>query len=271
MGIRKISLEDPPPMLYRLHPLHPTLFPDPELADDSGLLAIGGDLSSERLLAAYRAGIFPWYGEDQPLLWWSPNPRCVILPEAFRIPHTVRKELRKSRFTVTVDCAFVAVMQACSQTPRPGQDGTWIVDEMIEAYTRLHQAGFAHSVEVWEECEDEPRGDIEEKPRGSVVEKPGGSVVNGKRLAGGLYGVYLNRVFFGESMFHIRPHASKLALVRLMDWLRDRECVLVDCQMETAHIMRYGAELLPRTCFLKRLRKAMRERTFQDAVSALSS
>lgn len=230
------------PMIYRLNPRYPTSFPDPELADANGLLAIGGDLSPSRLLAAYRTGIFPWYGEDQPLLWWSPDPRCVILPEAFRIPHTVRKELRKSRFSVTFDCAFAAVMHACAQTFRPGQDGTWIVDDMIEAYTRLHEAGFAHSVEVWEESGEE-----------------GGFIADEKRLVGGLYGVYLNRVFFGESMFHLRPHASKLALVQLMDWLHDRECVLVDCQMETAHIMRYGAELLPRTLFLERLRKAMNE------------
>ena len=218
-------------MIYRLHPDYPELFPDPEGADPEGLVAVGGDLSVRRLLAAYGAGIFPWYGEGQPLLWWSPDPRCVIVPERFRIPHTVRKEVRKCGFTVTIDRAFREVMLRCASTPRPDQDGTWIMPEMVDAYVRLHELGHAHSVETWD----------------------------GDELVGGLYGVGLGRAFFGESMFHLRPHASKLALVRLMEWLETRGCRLVDCQMATNHIMRYGAECIRRHVFLQLLRRALGE------------
>ena len=185
-------------MIYRLHPDYPELFPDPEGADPEGLVAVGGDLSVRRLLAAYGAGIFPWYGEGQPLLWWSPDPRCVLFPEKFRIPHTVRKEIRKCGFSVTVNQAFCDVMTGCAATPRPDQDGTWIMPEMVDAYASLHELGFAHSVEVWEHD------------------------AAGNTLVGGLYGVGLGRAFFGESMFHVRPHASKLALVSLMEWLKAR-------------------------------------------------
>ncbi|MEG2004500.1 MAG: leucyl/phenylalanyl-tRNA--protein transferase [Bilophila sp.] len=226
-------------MIYRLHPLYP-VFPDPEQADANGLLAVGGDLAPQRLLAAYRAGIFPWYDAEQPLLWWSPDPRCVILPEHFRIPHTVRKELRDHSFEVTFDYAFVSVMRACAQTPRTGQGGTWILDDMIAAYTQLYQMGYAHSVEVWE-----------------LDKEALSPVLTGKRLVGGLYGVALGQAFFGESMFHLRANASKLALVRLMDWLHDRHCTLLDCQMETPHIMRYGATCIARKEFLTRLREAV--------------
>ena len=220
-------------MIYRLHPDYPELFPDPEGADPEGLVAVGGDLSVRRLLAAYGAGIFPWYGEGQPLLWWSPDPRCVLFPEKFRIPHTVRKEIRKCGFSVTVNQAFCDVMTGCAATPRPDQDGTWIMPEMVDAYASLHELGFAHSVEVWEHD------------------------AAGNTLVGGLYGVGLGRAFFGESMFHVRPHASKLALVSLMEWLKARHCQLVDCQMATDHIMRYGAECIPRHDFLQQLRKAL--------------
>ena len=218
-------------MIWRLHPDYPELFPDPEEADPEGLVAVGGDLSVRRLLAAYRCGIFPWYGEGQPLLWWSPDPRCVIVPERFRIPHTVRKEVRKCGFTVTIDRAFREVMLRCASTPRPDQDGTWIMPEMVDAYVRLHELGHAHSVETWD----------------------------GDELVGGLYGVGLGRAFFGESRFHLRPHASKLALVRLMEWLETRGCRLVDCQMATNHIMRYGAECIRRHVFLQLLRRALGE------------
>ena len=220
-------------MIYRLHPDYPELFPDPEGADPEGLVAVGGDLSVRRLLAAYGAGIFPWYGEGQPLLWWSPDPRCVLFPEKFRIPHTVRKEIRKCGFAGTVNPAFCDVMTGCAATPRPDQDGTWIMPEMVDAYASLHELGFAHSVEVWEHD------------------------AAGNTLVGGLYGVGLGRAFFGESMFHVRPHASKLALVSLMEWLKARHCQLVDCQMATDHIMRYGAECIPRHDFLQQLRKAL--------------
>ena len=155
----------------------------------------------------------------------------MIVPERFRIPHTVRKEVRKCGFTVTIDRAFREVMLRCASTPRPDQDGTWIMPEMVDAYVRLHELGQAHSVETWD----------------------------GDELVGGLYGVGLGRAFFGESMFHLRPHASKLALVRLMEWLETRGCRLVDCQMATNHIMRYGAECIRRHVFLQLLRRALGE------------
>ncbi len=214
-------------MIYRLN-RNPLLFPDPADADASGLIAVGGDLSVPRLLTAYACGAFPWYSEGQPILWWSPDPRCVLLPEEFRIPRTVRRELRRCSFTVTFDRAFARVMRACAETLRPDQDGTWITGEMTSAYVRLHEAGFAHSVEVWEQ----------------------------EALVGGLYGVSLGKVFFGESMFHRRSDASKLALVRLMERLISEGCELVDCQMETAHILRYGARSIPRGEFFARLHAA---------------
>lgn len=223
-------------MIYRLHPAFPERFPNPEEAEADGLLAVGGDLSAPRLLAAYRNGIFPWYGEGQPPLWWSPDPRCVIFPERFRIPCTVRKELRRHAFTVSMDRAFRRVMEACAAVTRPDQDGTWIMPEMVDAYARLHEHGYAHSFEVWEE-------------------RAGGEPL----LVGGLYGVGLGRVFFGESMFHIRSDASKAALIGLMAWLRKKDCRLLDCQMATRHIMRYGAELIPRRDFLRLLREAVED------------
>lgn len=231
-------------MIYRLHPAYPELFPDPREADPEGLVAVGGDLSPRRLLAAYRMGIFPWYGQGQPLLWWSPDPRCVIFPERFRIPRTVRKELRRRAFTVSRNTAFRRVMEHCAAAPRSDQDGTWIMPEMVDAYVRLHEAGYAHSVEVWEEG---PQGE--------------------KRLVGGLYGVALGRAFFGESMFHLRPDASKVALVRLMEWLEEWGCRLLDCQMATEHIMRYGAECIPRGDFLSRLEAAVGEEREEDRKS----
>ena len=220
-------------MIYRLHPDYPELFPDPEGADPEGLVAVGGDLSVRRLLAAYGAGIFPWYGEGQPLLWWSPDPRCVLFPEKFRIPHTVRKEIRKCGFSVTVNQAFCDVMTGCAATPRPDQDGTWIMPEMVDAYASLHELGFAHSVEVWEHD------------------------AAGNTLVGGLYGVGLGRAFFGESMFHLCPEASRAALAGLVGFLRERDFLLLDCQQATPHMLAMGAREIPRKEFLALLRQAV--------------
>ncbi|MFW5734727.1 MAG: leucyl/phenylalanyl-tRNA--protein transferase, partial [Oceanidesulfovibrio sp.] len=158
-------------------------FPDPQGADPDGLLAVGGDLSPRRLAAAYAMGIFPWYHQGSPILWWSPDPRLVLEPSRLHVPKSLRRVLNKGRFRFTLDQDFQAVMRNCARAPRPQGDGTWIVEEMVQAYVTLHQAGFAHSVEVW-------RND---------------------RLAGGLYGVALGRVFFGESMFFLEPDASKAA------------------------------------------------------------
>ncbi len=222
-------------MIWRLDPDNPRMFPDPEQARPDGLLAVGGDLSPERLLAAYSLGIFPWYGEQSPPLWWSPDPRCVILPDSFRVPHTVRRELKKSPFSITVNRAFEDVINGCARMSRKQNGETassWLVDEMRLAYIRLHKMGFAFSVEAWDE----------------------------QGLAGGLYGVSLGRVFFGESMFHIRSNASKLALIVFLSNLWEQGFQMVDCQMETSHILRYGARNLPRSEFLRRLRQCLHER-----------
>ncbi|MDR1126311.1 MAG: leucyl/phenylalanyl-tRNA--protein transferase [Deltaproteobacteria bacterium] len=204
------------------------LFPPVELAEPDGLLAIGGDLSAGRLLAAYRQGIFPWYGENSPILWWSPNPRCVLFPERLHLPASLRRVMNSGRFSFTVNRSFRAVMEGCARTPRPGQDGTWIVPEMSEAYSELHRRGRAHSVETWQEGE----------------------------LAGGLYGISLGRVFFGESMFYRRPDASKAALAWLVQNLARLGFEIMDCQQETDHMLRFGAELVDRSEFLRIIKRS---------------
>lgn len=202
-------------------------FPPPEKAldDPPGLLAIGGGLSSQRLLNAYRHGIFPWYEEGQPVLWWCPDPRAVIFTDKLKISRSLKKTLRNRPFKVTVDEAFPDVVKACAE-PRPGSHGTWITPEMLQAYTQLHEQGYAHSVEVWDE--------------------------QGK-LVGGLYGVLINHVFSGESMFSRERDMSKVALVYLAEWLNARQIRLIDCQIPNPHLTSLGAELLPRRIFLKYL------------------
>jgi leucyl/phenylalanyl-tRNA--protein transferase len=194
------------------------------LKEPNGLLAAGGDLSIQRLLEAYRHGIFPWFSEGDPILWWSPDPRMVLLPAELKISRSLAKTLRKQRFRVTADSAFADIVEAC-RAPRAGQSGTWITREMIAAYRRLHQAGHAHSVEAW--LDD--------------------------RLAGGLYGVALGRVFFGESMFARVADASKVALVALVRQLERWQFGLIDCQMRTAHLASLGAREIPREDFARRL------------------
>jgi leucyl/phenylalanyl-tRNA--protein transferase len=211
----------------------PEDFPPPEKADRSGLLAVGGDLRPERLLAAYARGIFPWYSEGQPLLWHSPNPRFVLLPERLHVGRSLRKVLKAGHYTVRWDTAFEDVIDACAQVPRPGQIGTWITPEMREAYVTLHRLGFAHSVEAWAEGE----------------------------LKGGLYGVSLGAAFFGESMFALTPDASKVAFVTSVERMRAWGFHFIDCQVETEHLARFGAEPWPRRRFLQALARALREPT----------
>ena len=206
------------------------VFPRPEQADPSGLLAVGGDLSSERLLEAYRLGIFPWYSGDEPILWWSPDPRLVLDLGDFKISRSLRKTLNKEIFDVTFDRAFGDVIRACALAPRDGQRGTWITDDMQEAYVRLHKLGYAHSVESWFEG----------------------------KLAGGLYGVSLGKAFFGESMFHLTADASKVALAALVERLKLWKFHFIDAQMTTPHLLRLGAKEFPRRVFLKRLSEALR-------------
>lgn len=222
-------------MLFKLSPHDPTYFPHPETASEDGLLAYGGDLLPTRLLNAYSQGVFPWYNDNMPILWWSPNPRCVLLPESFRIPKTIRRELKKCLFSITINQAFEKVITGCATMSRATQNGTWIVKDMQQAYIQLHKLGFAHSVEVW----------------------------NNQKLVGGLYGVALGKIFFGESMFHTESHASKYALVWIAQRLWDLGFKLIDCQMPTQHLMRYGAKIIPRKKFLDRLTNALTIETTQ--------
>ncbi len=214
-------------MLYALDPNRPDApFPDVESAETEpdGLLAVGGDLSVTRLLTAYRQGIFPWYGEGQPILWWSPNPRTVLFPEHLKISRSLKKTLRKRAFTATLDRAFGAVIQACAE-PRSDGNGTWILPELMQAYLNLHRAGHAHSVEIWQD----------------------------DTLTGGLYGVALGRVFFGESMFSRTSDASKIALLHLVNVLSDWDYQMIDCQIHSRHLESMGAVQVPRRSFVEAL------------------
>ncbi len=208
--------------------LHPcaTFFPPVEtaLSEPNGLLAMGGDLSVECLLDAYRHGIFPWFNPGEPILWWSPDPRMVLEPHDIRITRSLAKRIRNGGFEVRLDTVFTDVMRACA-APRADAAGTWISQAMLAAYTRMHAAGYAHSVETWRDGE----------------------------LVGGLYGVAIGRMFYGESMFSRMPDASKVALVRLAQQLQQWEFGLIDCQMETPHLASMGARTLPRSHFTTRL------------------
>lgn len=204
-----------------------TPFPplDTALHEPNGLLAAGGDLSPQRLLAAYRHGIFPWYSPGQPILWWSPQPRMVLFPQELKVSRSLAKRLRRGDYQIRIDSAFRAVMEACAVSPRPDQDGTWIVPELVEAYCQLHALGYAHSVETW---------------------------IDGE-LAGGLYGVSIGRMFYGESMFHRVTDASKIAVAHLVQFMVQRGYGMIDCQMQTTHLASLGAREIPREEFAQRL------------------
>ncbi len=197
------------------------------MARADGLLAVGGDLDPRRVLLAYANGIFPWYSEGQPILWHSPDPRFVLFPPKLHVGRSLRKVLRQQRFELTLDRAFEEVIQRCAETPRPDQKGTWITRDMGQAYTELHQAGFAHSAETW---------------------------LNGKLVAG-LYGVALGKVFFGESMYTTEPNGSKVAFVALVHQLRAWDYELVDSQIRTRHLERFGGEEIPRDRYLEELKR----------------
>lgn len=212
----------------RIRVLGPDLtFPPVEQAldDPNGLLAIGGDLSPQRLLAAYRHGIFPWFSTGQPILWWSPAPRMVLYPQELNISRSMRKRLKQQDYEVRYNTALREVMQACAETVRPDQDGTWITGPMIEAYATLQELGHALSAETW---------------------------IDGQ-LAGGLYGVRIGRMFFGESMFHRVSNASKIAFIHLVQELQRQGCGLIDCQMHTSHLASLGAREIPRREFCRQL------------------
>jgi len=205
-------------------------FPPPRFADADGLLAIGGDLSQERLLLAYRLGIFPWFLEGEPYLWWSPDPRLVLYPEELIISKSLQKTIRKNNFQVTFDTAFDRVIRSCAHTRLQNNEDTWIVPEMIDAYCGLHRSGYAHSVEAWYD----------------------------DTLAGGLYGIGLGRCFFGESMFSHKSNASKVAFVHLIERLKNQSYALIDCQVSTAHLKRFGAREIPRELFLQQIEQAVK-------------
>jgi leucyl/phenylalanyl-tRNA--protein transferase len=205
------------------------VFPRPELAEPSGLLAVGGDLKAERLVLAYALGIFPWYSEGQPILWHSPDPRMVLRSSEIHVGRSLAKAMRRPSFDVRLDTAFAEVIERCARVPRPGQAGTWITPEMVAAYVELHERGVAHSAEAFLDGE----------------------------LVGGLYGVSLGAAFFGESMFATAPDASKVAFVTLVQQLARWGIELVDCQVRTDHLARFGATEWPRSRFLAALEKAL--------------
>jgi leucyl/phenylalanyl-tRNA--protein transferase len=203
------------------------VFPELDLAVEDGLLAVGGDLSVERLLLAYRSGIFPWYGEDEPILWWSPDPRMVLFPSKLKISKSLRKSIGSKSFTVTFNKNFPDVIQHCASVKRKDQPGTWITREMMHAYIELQKIGMARSIEVW----------------------------NDDKLVGGLYGVDLNekKIFCGESMFSLEPDASKVALYHLAEELKKNDYLLIDCQIHTLHLEKLGAEEISRNEYLEYL------------------
>lgn len=204
-------------------------FPPPDLADENGVIAVGGDLRPERLLLAYSIGIFPWYSEGLPIIWHSPDPRMVLVPEHLHVPRSLRKTMRKRPYEIRLDSAFGQVIEACAEAPRADQDGTWITEEMKAAYRELHRLGLAHSAEAWLDGE----------------------------LVGGLYGVSLGGAFFGESMFARAPDASKIAFITLVQQLEAWDIHLIDCQVYTEHLARFGAREWPRDMFLAALQGAL--------------
>lgn len=229
---------------YWLDINYPELFPDVSLAlkEPDGLLAVGGDLSEQRLVAAYRQGIFPWYSDDQPVLWWSPDPRMVMKPTDLKISRSLRKSLRKNIFTVTFDKAFDRIVNECA-APRNYTNETWITDDMKQAYTRLHQAGYAHSVECWKD----------------------------EQLVGGLYGISIGKVFFGESMFSRVTDASKVAYVFLVKHLKQWGYQLIDCQVYTEHLESLGAGCISRNKFIQQLAYLCNKNTNHQWDSALKT
>ena len=211
--------------IYRL--CNDLIFPDPSLAEEDGLLAIDGDLSPQRLLLAYSSGIFPWFSEEEPILWWSPDPRFVLYPKDIRISHSMKKILKKNTYKVSFDTCFRDVISNCSSLRE--ETGTWITSEMIEAYCKLHELGFAHSVECWYD----------------------------NKLVGGLYGIIIGKCFFGESMFSTMSNASKVAFITLSKVLEENDFALIDCQVHTTHLESLGAVHIPRQDFLQIMKKSI--------------
>ena len=219
-------------------------FPPPELANEDGILAVGGDLSTDRLLLAYSLGLFPWFNPEDPILWWSPDPRFVLFPDKLKVAKSMRPYFNQKKFSVTFDKNFSDVMRACQRQYRIGQHGgTWITEDMIESYTKLHRMGYAHSVEVWQE----------------------------KELVGGLYGISLGKIFFGESMFTKVSNASKFGFISLVKKLQELDFWLIDCQQRTKHLESLGGEFVSRIEFSNYMRKNSLEKTYQGNWGTLFS
>lgn len=214
-------------------------FPHPKYASDEGLLAAGGDLSPQRILFAYENGIFPWYNEGEPILWWSPSPRFVLYPSEIKVSKSMRQVFRKKKFRLTFDQAFEQVIEACGAIPRAGQNGTWLTEEMKAAYINLHRLGFAHSVETWQD----------------------------DQLVGGLYGLSLGNCFFGESMFAKASNASKVALIVLAKTLEEKGFGMIDCQSETKHLRTMGAKFIDQVDFLAYLEENKKRTTLRGTWS----
>lgn len=219
--------------VYRL--TEELIFPDPALAGPDGMLAIGGNLSAERLLLAYQNGIFPWFSRGNPILWWSPDPRFILFPEKFKVSKSLAQRIRKDQYRTTFDTVFPDVIEKCANVNRSHEDGTWITAGMKRAYIKLYQLGFAHSVETWEN----------------------------DTLVGGLYGISLGKAFFGESMFHTATDASKVSIFHLVNQLKTWGFHFIDCQLPTDHLQSLGAECIPREEFLKRLDLALANETIR--------
>ncbi|MDP5172109.1 MAG: leucyl/phenylalanyl-tRNA--protein transferase [Bacteroidia bacterium] len=219
--------------IYSLPPQ--LIFPPVSHAEPDGLLAIGGDLSPDRLILAYQSGIFPWFSPDEPILWWSPDPRFVMHVDDLNISKSMKQVLRRQQFDIRFDTAFAQVIEACGRTPRPGQAGTWITEEMKQAYITLHEKGLAHSAEAW---------------------------LNGQ-LVGGLYGISMGGAFFGESMFAHVSNSSKAAFITLVQWLKARRVSLIDCQVHTEHLESLGAEEIDREEFIAWLQDELEKPTMQ--------
>lgn len=210
------------------------VFPPVSFAQKNGILAIGGDLSPARLIAAYEKGIFPWYSQGDPIIWWSPDPRFVIFPEKIKISRSMKQEIRKGTFKITADRAFDQVIKAC-RNPRKHESGTWITDDIVKGYTELHKLGYAHSIEAWKD----------------------------EKLTGGLYGVSLGRCFFGESMFYTEPNSSKAAFITLAEKLASLNFDIIDCQVYTAHLESLGAVEIPREEFIAILNYSLTQETLK--------
>jgi len=207
------------------------VFPHPRYAEEDGLIAVGGDLSVKRLLLAYANGIFPWYSEGYPILWWSTDPRMVIFPNKLKVSKSMRTILNRGLFEIKFDTSFEEVIHYCAKSKRNGQTGTWITNDMIDAYIKLHQAGFCHSVETY----------------------------FGEKLVGGLYGVSLGKAFFGESMFHLMSNASKASFIALVEKLKEYGFSIIDAQQDTGHLRSLGAEAIPRDEFLDKIKEALNQ------------